>query len=205
MADPDPLSVEVPSVEALLDPDARKVVPHRGPMLAPGLADFWESVAREERFRPGLNLRVRVRGPSARAEAEEGVRAAVHDYFATETGLAERDVRVNRGEGWGALRAALPLLVIASVLAGVFYYLVPSLDPRPGVAALSALPALLFAVITWVLLWDPIEKLLFDSYLLRRRCVALEKLSRATLLFDYTASAPAPRTAESPAGQGPSG
>ncbi len=205
MADPEPLTVEVPSVDALLDRDARKVVPHRGPMLTAGLAEFWESVAREERHRSAVDLRVRVRGPPARAEAEEAVRAAVHDYFATETGLAQRDVRVNRGEGWGALRAALPLLVVASILAGVFYYLVPSLDPRPGVDALSALPALLFGVITWVLLWDPIEKLLFDGYLLRRRCVALEKLSRATLLFDYADGAREPRTTESAAGQGPSG
>ena len=40
-----------------------------------------------------------------------------------------------------------------------------------------------FITIVWVLLWDPIEKLLFDAYRLKSRIVALEKLGRASIQF----------------------
>lgn len=172
-------------MEHLLDAAAVARIPHTGPALAPGLGSYWEALARERRPAASVELEVSVRGPPEARGTEEKVEAAVHDYFATESALAEIDLRVNREEGWAALKESIPLLLVASLVAAVFYYLVPSFDPRPGVEALSALPALVFAVVAWVLLWDPIEQLLFDAYLLRLRRNALDKLSRAPIRFRY--------------------
>jgi hypothetical protein len=41
-------------------------------------------------------------------------------------------------------------------------------------------------VVIWMMVWDPLEKLLFDSYFIRLRIRALLKLSGAEVLFAYS-------------------
>ena len=83
----------------------------------------------------------------------------------------------------GFLARTFPLIVVALVVAGILYLAGPGLPVGPVGILATTLLYLLFITIVWVLLWDPIEKLLVDAYLLRTRISALRKLSRASLRF----------------------
>ena len=100
---------------------------------------------------------------------------------------------MNRTEGWGSLRFAIPLVLFAALIAGLL-----STNPSAlgGSTYFTAIAYLVFITIVWVMLWGPIEKLLFDSYFIRLRIHALEKLAGAKVSFRI---GPAPAATTAPA------
>ena len=82
----------------------------------------------------------------------------------------------------GSLRFATPLVLLAGLVAGLLYVQLGTIDASDLFLALAYL---IFITIVWVLLWDPAEKLLFDSYLLRLQYRALHKLAAAKIVFVY--------------------
>ncbi len=181
------LSIAAPNADALFDGTTPPAFPHSGRLVNPKLALYLEGLAREQRHAPALDLEVTLHSPALPASAEEEVRRALRTYFEEERVSADLDVRVNRVEGLGSLRFGLPLIVLALAVAGVFYVTLPELTRTSFVTYLTALLYLVFITIVWVMLWDPIETLLFDSFLLRARRTALEKLRDATVRFAYSA------------------
>jgi len=67
-----------------------------------------------------------------------------------------------------------------------------NLGTSSAVDYLTALAYLVFITIVWVMLWDPIEKLLFDSYFIRLQSRALHKLAAAKIAFVYGSTPAAP-------------
>ena len=125
------------------------------------------------------------------APAEEAdVRDRLSRFFETERELAELDRDVNRSEGLASLRYAVPVVLLAVLVIGIFYSQVGALSAEGYVAALVYL---LFVVVVWVMLWDPIEVLLFNSFFLRLKIRALRKLAEANVRFVYSQSEEPPR------------
>ena len=152
-------------------------------MVERQFAGYVENLVREHRAPASIDLEIVLREPSPGPVQEEAARRDLRTFFREERDVGELDVRVNQREGWGFLRRTFPLLIVALALAGVFYLSGPGFPGGPVGELLTALFYLLFITIVWVLLWDPIEKLLFDAYLLRSHVRALEKLGDASVRF----------------------
>lgn len=186
---PGRVEVHLPSPEALFDRRVDPEYPHTGPLVERSIAKFLVDTTREQRGQREIEVVIVSDGPSLASSAEEEARSHLHRYFADEAELASLDQRVNRSEGLGSLRYSIPLTLVALLLAGLFY---AQLGSTSGVGYLEALTYLVFITIVWVLLWDPLEMLLFDSYLLRLRVRALHKLARARVTFTYGPAAAPP-------------
>ncbi len=184
------LRIEAPTVDALFDASAKPVFPHTRRRVEDDLAEYLEDRAREHTRASGVEIVVALgtsgSGPSAEEEAGREVRA----FFRAERELAELKLRVNQREGWGFLRRSMPLLLGALLVAGVLYLFGPDFPVGPIGDLVTTLFYLLFITIVWVLLWDPIEKLLFDAYLIRSEIAALGKLAEATVRFVPDRGAP---------------
>jgi len=172
----------------LFDRSSPPSYPHTDPMVERSVAKFLLDSAREQRRRREFELVLSLEGPRLSAGAEETARTQVRRFFANEAELAALDERVNRSDGLGAIQYAIPLVLIALLVAGLFY---TQVGPATGAGFLEALTYLVFITIVWVMLWDPVELLLFNSYLIRQRLHALRKLSRARITFAYRTSAAA--------------
>jgi hypothetical protein len=178
---PGHVEIFVNNVDSLFDWDARPTYPHGGPMLNEGVARFMVSAAREAPRSPEVRVAVTFRTTALRTEEEAGTRAQVNHFFANEAKMAELDLKVNRVEALRSLRFAIPVVIIAGLIAG----LISSVSTSGGAPYLTELAYLSAVVIIWVMLWDPAEKLLFDSYFIRLRIRALHKLARAKINFVY--------------------
>jgi len=189
---PDRIEVRLKDLDALFDRDARPVYPHTGPVIEDSVAKFLLRAAREQRGRHELAIALSFDGAPLGPAQEAAVRTHLSRYFANEAELASLDLRVNRTEGVGSLWYAAPLVAVALLVMGLLYSQVGALS---GTGYLIALTYLIFATIVWVMLWDPVEVLLFDSYFIRSRIRAQRKLSAATVEFTYpsgTLPSPAP-------------
>ena len=98
-------------------------------------------------------------------------------------------MRVNVHESWGFLRRRGPLALIALAIAGAQYLNGPGLSSGRRASFSSAAVCLFFTTILWVVLWDPIEQLTFDSIVLRTRARVLRRLGDATVRFQYAGPA----------------
>ena len=186
---PGRVEVHLPGPEALFDRRTAPTYPHTGPLVERSIGRFLVDATREQRGQREIEVVIVSDGPAIAPSAEEDTRNHLHRYFANEAELAALDQRVNRSEGLGSLRYSIPLTLVALLLAGLFY---TQLGSASGVGYLEALTYLVFITIVWVLLWDPLEMLLFDSYLLRLRVRALRKLARARVTFTYGSTGPGP-------------
>lgn len=148
------------------------------------MARFLFDSTREQLRHPALELAITLDQAPLAPDDEARAREAVHRYFAGEAELAALDLRVNRAEGFGSLRYAIPLIVAALLIAGLFY---TQLGRGTGESYLEALTYLVFITIVWIMMWDPLEMLLFNSYMIRRRRRAFEKLAHASIAFSYGA------------------
>jgi hypothetical protein len=173
------VEVELPDLDSLLDPDALPSYPHTKPMLNPTVAKFMLDTAREDRGSKAVEITLTFRDSPISPEEQAGTRAKISSFFANEVENAELAQRVNRIEAWGSLRYAIPVVAVAAVIAGLFAN--PSPFGLPGYV--STLAYLIVVVIIWVMVWDPIEKLLFDSYFIRLRIRALQRLVAAKIVF----------------------
>ncbi len=182
--------IDAPTMDALFDASAKPVFPHTGRRVQDDLAEYLEYRAREHPHASGVEIVVALgtsgSGPSAEEEAGREVRA----FFRAERELAELKLRVNQREGWGFLRRSMPLLLGALLVAGVLYLFGPDFPVGPVGDLVTTLFYLLFITIVWVLLWDPIEKLLFDAYLIRAEMAALGELAEAPVRFVPDSGAP---------------
>jgi hypothetical protein len=182
------LRVELRDAAGIFDDRNPSEFPHTGRPVHAELASYLERRVREMRNAPSIELTFSLEGAALDPASEERARHDVRTYFHEEGELAELDIRVNRTEGWGSLRYGLPLIVAALAIAGVFYLNLPGLETTSLLALVTTLVYLFFITVVWVSLWDPIEKLLFDAYLLRARCRALAKLANARIRFVYPPS-----------------
>lgn len=193
---PGTIEVHLPNLDALLDRTRTPPFPHVGPVVEPSIAKFLIDCVREQLGQREIEVVVHLDQDPLAPNAEAEARAHMRRYFATEAELTSLELRVNRSEGFGSLRYAIPLVLAALLVAGLFY---AQLGGTTGVSYLEALTYLVFITIVWVLMWDPLEMLLFDSYMIRRRLRALNKLAHGPMTFVYR-SAPGTRTGPTGAG-----
>ena len=199
---PGRVKLELSDVDALFDSTDTPSFPHSGPMVNKSVAKFLVDSARENRSMETVEVAITFRS-AALPPADEGrVRSSMSSYFTNEAELAALEQRVNRTEGWGSLRFAIPLVLFAALIAGLL-----STNPAVlgGSTYFTAIAYLVFITIVWVMLWGPIEKLLFDSYFLRLRIHALQKLAAATITLGVgpPPAAPAARAVAGPVASGP--
>ena len=83
----------------------------------------------------------------------------------------------------GIVRFVIPLVLFAALIAGLL-----STNPSAlgGSTYFTAIAYLVFITIVWVMLWGPIEKLLFDSYFIRLGSTPSGKLAAAKVVFRRT-------------------
>ncbi len=181
------LRVRAASLDSIFEGDPVPAFPHTGRPVRAGLASFLERTARERPRDLSFEIELNVDSRTTDLAAEEIARQDFRTYFMEEAADAQLDVRVNQREGWGFLRRGGPLALVALAIAGAFYLYGPGLRSGPGASFATAVVYLFFITIVWVVLWDPIEKLTFDSFLLRARVRALRRLGDATVRFQYGA------------------
>ena len=179
------VDVRLPNLDALFDRSTPPTYPHTGPMVERSVAKFLVDATRQQRRRPEVEVVLGLEGPPLSTATEDDTRHRVHRFFGNEAELAALDLRVNRAEGVGALQFSIPFVLIALLAAGVLYVHV---GVASGAGFIETLVYLVFITIVWLMLWDPLELLLFDGYLIRRRLHALKKLSRARVTFAYRPS-----------------
>ena len=177
------LEVEVKDAASLFDDDASPTFPHSGRMMDSGLAEYLVDRTREVRRVPAVELAFKLRTAPMGEAQESELGSAVRTYFSNEEELAGLEWRINRAEGRAAFLYALPIVLLAGLAAGIFY-----LYGFVFSFFVTALFYLFFITIVWVMLWDPIEKYLFDAYLARLRREALQKLAKAQIRFAYAAT-----------------
>lgn len=180
------VEVKLANLDSLFDRSALPSYPHTGPMVERSVATFLVDSVRERPPRPKVEVVLSFQCAPLRPEEEERARAQMSHFFANEAELAELDLRINRTEAVGSAWYSIPLVVLAGLVAGLLYTLGYS-NPlsSPGSGLVLVLLYLVFITIVWVMLWDPVEKLLFDSYFLRRRIRALRRLAAARVAFVY--------------------
>lgn len=178
---PETVEVGLENPDSLFDRGAPPTYPHTGPMLNGTVAKFLIDTAREDRRTPEIGVTITFRASPLRPEEEAGARAHLRSFFTNEAEMAALGQRVNRTEAWGSLRYALPVVAVAAIIAGLLT--IPSTLGVP--VYLTELAYLVVVVVIWVMVWDPIEKLVFDSYFIRLRIRALHKLAAAKIVFAY--------------------
>jgi len=188
VSSPGIVKVELRDLDSLLDRNATPTYPHRGPMLDNTVARFMVDTVREARRSPDVEVTITLRSSPLLPEEEAGARAHMSHFFANESEVSALGQRVNRTEAWGSLRYALPGVIVAGLIALLLTN--PSAFSIP--VYLAELGYLVVVVVIWVLVWDPVEKVLFDSYFIRLRIRALHKLAAAKVVFAYRPGASAP-------------
>lgn len=179
---PGKVEVRLTDLASLFDRETKPTYPHLGPLVDPAVAAYLLRCARDQRRSPHLEVVVALDGPPADPADEASARTRLSGYFANEAELVRIDRRVNRTEGLAALRYAIPMILVAGFFAGLFY---TQLGDESAKGLLLALVYLVFITVVWVMLWDPVEVLLFDSFFLRLKYEALHKLSTASVRFTY--------------------
>lgn len=177
------LHVEVNDLDALFDTHRGPAFPHTRRVVDARLAEYLDKLVRERRRIRDVELEVTLREAPGSPSEEDTARRDLQAFFLAERQLAELELRVNQREGWGFLRRTFPLLIAALAVAGLLYVYEPIGTAGTIGDLVTALFYLLFITIVWVLLWDPIEKLLFDAYLLRSHIRALACLQDAKVRF----------------------
>lgn len=169
------LTVRVPTTEALFSEEP-VAFPFEGRTLREPTSRYLIDASRRGRAARAIRLEVDVAGSALPPEKEEAVRGEIRAYFRVEAGRAEDDIRLNSVEG----RRSLLLSLIGSLIAVAIVLPVRVLVGDP-----FFLFEFVLVVIIWVLMWDSIEMLVYDSQMLRMRHRALVRLERAEVRFAY--------------------
>ena len=184
---PGRVDFELKDLDSLFDRDTSPSYPHTGPMLSETVAKFMLDTVREDRRSPLVEVHLTFRSSPLRPEEEAGTRAQMRSFFGNEAEMAGLERRVNRTEGLSSLRYSIPVVAVAALVV----LLVTNPSTLGGPPYLTELAYLVVVVVIWVMLWDPLEKLVFDSYFIRLRIQALHKLANAKITFAYR-SGPSP-------------
>jgi hypothetical protein len=172
------IDIHLPDADALFEKEDRPAYPYRGRSLQRGLAEQLINQTREARTTPKVSLSIRLSCPPVLPEKEESVRSEIRSYFSVKAELADLEARVNQREGWRSMVIAAPIVTAAGLIA------YPLSAYGASSFALSFLYLIILTVV-WVMLWDPIEKLVFDPIFIRLRARALVKLKAASVKFWY--------------------
>jgi hypothetical protein len=159
------LRLPVRSLEALLDGSGSPVLREH---LHPDAAEFLYDEAAEHP--PERGYRVVVKAPPDADRAGE-VPAVLRAHFAAEAQRARRELRGEWSRGLKSLGFAVAVVVLL--------FLFQEFLLQSGDGPLRRMLGQSFIIISWVVLWIPLEALLFSRLPLRRRCRVLEALSRA--------------------------
>ena len=147
--------------------------PFRGPVLNESVRDHLLLRVREARTVPVVELEVRFERELT-AEEKTQFERDLRAFYTVAAEEAEAEVRVNHIEArhtfmLGLIGSAIALAVAIPVrlYLGFDFYIIE----------------FLCIVVVWILMWDSIEKLLWDSMLLRMRSTATRKLRDAAVRF----------------------
>ncbi len=148
--------------------------PFRGPILRAPLAEYLENQARRVRSAASVDLTIHAGDAPLDAEAQTRFVRNYRSFFEVKFDGVELERAVNRREGLQSLYVGVATSLVALAL-------VVFVDVGLGFHTFAIYFVLL--VLVWVLMWDSIEKLVFDSMFIRMRARALAKLRDAQVTF----------------------
>lgn len=148
--------------------------PFRGPILRAPLAEYLENQARRARSAASVGLTIHAGNAPLDAEAQTRFVRNYRSFFEVKFDGVELERAVNRREGLQSLYVGVATSLVALAL-------VVFVDVGLGFHTFAIYFVLL--VLVWVLMWDSIEKLVFDSMFIRMRARALAKLRDAPVTF----------------------
>ncbi|HYA54285.1 MAG TPA: hypothetical protein VEG42_01620, partial [Thermoplasmata archaeon] len=183
---PGRVEVRLAGPGALFDRDAVPAYPHQGPMVRPSVTAYLVQSMRLQRRSPDVDVVLSYECEPIGVPAESATRAQLASFFSNEAELAALERHVNRAEGIASLSYATPFVLAAGLVAALLYVYSGGVITTKDL--LGTLVYLIFITIVWVMLWDPIEFLLFDSFFLRQKWKALRKLASANVRFEYPRS-----------------
>ncbi|HVU07361.1 MAG TPA: hypothetical protein VHG89_02325 [Verrucomicrobiae bacterium] len=120
---------------------------------------------------------VRLTAQKVTPELQASGAKALRIYCKQQANAHHETARGIRHGGWRALRLGLILLALASSLSALFDHF----QPLPAV--LNRLFSEGFLIVGWVVLWHPLETLLYDWIAPQRTARAYELLSRSELVL----------------------
>ena len=167
------LSVEVSAPQDLFEPGA---FPYRSPMVKESVHQYLLTRVRIARTVPQVELDFRFDHPLSeeeKAQFERDLRA----YHEVSMAEVQAELHVNRVEA----RRTFVLGLIGSVIA-----LAIAIPLRIYLGFDFYIIEFLCIVVVWILMWDSIEMLLWDSMLIRMRFNATRKLKDATIRYTPT-------------------
>lgn len=160
------IKLPVRSLAALLDTSGSPVVADH---IHPEAAKWLYGLASEHNPRRGY--RVIIDAPRDDIPPQK-IAAAVRGHFAAEAVQGERELKYET-------RGGLKMLVVALLIVGGLMLISEPLTSLGSVR--HHLLGQTLIIISWVTLWRPTERLLFEPILLRRRRRTLEALARAEI------------------------
>jgi len=161
------VDVRVPTVNSLFV--NRDPAPFRQRDLDPALVEYLIAAAHDVAKAGQLRLAFRIDEPCVPAEIENGVRA----HFVYELERITRRRREQVRTGWIALAIAAVAVVALIALAGLVTRVMP------GTLGAGIREALVIS--GWVLMWRPVELLIYDSIPWRRERRVLRALGDAAI------------------------
>ncbi len=153
--------------------------PYPGRPLREAAAERLLEEARLRRSAPSLAVEVRAASPPLAPDEEDRLRRDWAGFYRAEAERADLAVRVNRIEGWRSfLLGVAGSLLAAAIVVPIRLWIGPDF----------LLLEFLLVVVIWILMWDSLELLLFDSMFLRMKRAALVKLRDAEVRFRYSSA-----------------
>ena len=178
------LQLPLSDLDALYGSEDDAEYPHIGKTLDAGVASFIENLAREQKRKTSLELEIDVSDGTSSPSAEAAATEAIHTYFATEGIPAIHELKVNQNEGNGSLMYVLPSIIVmlVAITLGAFFFIA---NPADVPIYVLVLPGSFLVILLWVFIWDPLEKILFNSYFLQFRVDVLKKLATVPIRYVY--------------------
>jgi hypothetical protein len=161
------LDVRVTSVDQLFD--NRDPAPFRRRDLDPGLVEYLVEAGHDVAAAERIRIVFWVEQPCALSEVENGV----HAHFEYELKRLQRRRREQLRTGWVALAIAIVAVV---VLVGLAELVARVITGTLGAGIKEAL-----VISGWVLLWRPVELLIYDGIPGRRQRRVLRRLLEASI------------------------
>jgi hypothetical protein len=134
------------------------------------------------KVREGQPIRLTVQLPPDKVTPDLKARTAqaLQRYCAARIADTEAQLRLLRWNGWRSLPSAIIALGVCLVLSGLFLS-----DALTFLShAVNQLLGQGFGIISWVVLWHPVEEFLYDPIPLRREIAALRYLATTEIVIE---------------------
>lgn len=167
------LRVDAPSSTSLWAPD--EAFPFQGPALQDSVEEYLENHTRLAGGAARVEVTFHFADSPLDAPSQERFVGDYRAFFGTKFHTVDLERAVNRHEGLVSLYIGVATSIAALALAVglTLAFNVHSIDVY-----------FVLIVLVWVLMWDSIEKLVFDSMFIRMRARALAKLRDAQVRFE---------------------